>query len=333
MNHLNLIANKKFRNTPGLVFEISLGENKFCYGQVLTKAADCIIFDYLSDGHVKDFSLLTHAPELFQVGLYKDIIPSGCWPVIGRAEVLHDVSKTYVYDRFNHAFFMYNHTTGNMDKVTKSDCMGGVRAAAWDKHHVEDRIYDYYHHKPCMWLWEEYSIWLDTHATIVQRSGIQRVKSGDVLRIPIHDKYYFCQVLSHNCNVIRVFDYESANQYADIENLLDRPSLFEVSVMSNVLSSTEWAIVGTAPLGNHIMKPQIWSDNDFRGYKIFEPDTETIREASPDECQGLEYAVAWTKKQVEDRISDHYAGRPCIWAPGNESLLLERLKIEWGYVG
>ena len=220
-----------------------------------------------------------------------------------------------------------------MDKVTKLDCVGAVRVAAWDRHHVEDRIYDYYHHKPCKWLWEDYSIWLDTPATVVQRFGIQRVESGSVLRIPIHDKYYFCQVLGPKCNTIRVLDYESANQYADIKLLLDRPSLFEVGVMSNVLCSTEWTIVGTAPLGDSIMKPQIWSDNDYRGYKIFLPETETVRDASPEECQGLEYAVPWTKKQIEDRISDYYAGRPCVWAPGNESLLLDRLKNEWGYIG
>jgi len=45
-----------------------------------------------------------------------------------------------------------------------------------------------------------------------------------------------------------------------------------------------------------------------------------IRQASRAECEGLERCAVWEPEHVEDRLRDHFAGKPNVWV---ESLRLK----------
>ena len=88
--------------------------------------------------------------------------------------------------------------------------------------------------------------------------------------------------------------------------------MFVISVYTYVLSSGVWTTVGHVPPEHAwIPVPERAIVNDLRPNQcaIIGSDG-TVRRATWDECVGLEIASAWAAEHVEERIRDHYAGRP-----------------------
>ena len=82
-----------------------------------------------------------------------------------------------------------------------------------------------------------------------------------------------------------------------------------------------WKRVGHKPISDAEARPPAKFIRDLLApgrYRIYEDGK--MRKATRKECEGLEAAAVWDPEHVEDRLRDHYAGRPNKWV---ESLRLK----------
>jgi hypothetical protein len=63
----------------------------------------------------------------------------------------------------------------------------------------------------------------------------------------------------------------------------------------------------------------IFNPNDC---EIWDDAGNMVRKMRPEDCVGLERQAAWGYSHVEERLADHFAGRP--------SAIVERLKVKLG---
>jgi Immunity protein 26 len=112
---------------------------------------------------------------------------------------------------------------------------------------------------------------------------------------------------------IAVYDRRSQRQLSDDEIVTGRV-LFVVAVFDRAYAGGRWPIVGHVPLEEaDIPIPDRFMQD------LFQPGECQIidrfgrsRPARPEECVGLERAAVWEAEHVEERIRDHYAGRPNV---------------------
>lgn len=103
------------------------------------------------------------------------------------------------------------------------------------------------------------------------------------------------------------------------EELLNTPIAFRLMVMNHAVTQGRWPVVARAPVPDHLQTPPPFCRQDeitgrlsiYHEIEVLAPHYE--RGATLDECRGLETAAVWEPEHVEDRIRDHFAGRPNIW--------------------
>ncbi|MBI2416893.1 MAG: hypothetical protein HYV28_03155 [Ignavibacteriales bacterium] len=139
------------KRTPGAVLEIKVDDQYYCYAQVLLQSG-CAFFDLRSSEKLVDLAVLLQTPILFILGVYTDVISQGHWLKVGKLEIRDDLKvppMEFIQD-FHHPerFELYNPNTGAITAATKAECKGLERCAVWDKHHVEQRLSDYYAGRP-----------------------------------------------------------------------------------------------------------------------------------------------------------------------------------------
>lgn len=137
----------KQRKTPGAILEIKIENQYYCYAQILQVSGTAFL-DYHSKEKLKDISILVNCPVLFVVAVYNDIITQGHWLKIGKLEIRDDLKfppMEFIHDEQKpEKFELYNPSSGAIIPATKEECRGLERCAVWDKHHVEQRLSDYY---------------------------------------------------------------------------------------------------------------------------------------------------------------------------------------------
>jgi hypothetical protein len=92
-------------------------------------------------------------------------------------------------------------------------------------------------------------------------------------------------------------------------------------VMNHAITSGRWSRVANAPLDAALLQPPTFFKQDVMNpnlLSLYRAGEETP--ASRDECEGLERAAVWEPEHIEDRLRDHYHGRPNKWV---ESLKLK----------
>ena len=79
---------------------------------------------------------------MFTVGIYKDVLASGKWPVVGHADPNNpedDWPPAYcVRDKITGRTSLYQ--KGVMRPASEEECKGLETAAVWDAHHIVERI-------------------------------------------------------------------------------------------------------------------------------------------------------------------------------------------------
>lgn len=152
------------RITPGAILEINVHNDFFCYAQIL-QTKSLAFFDYRTKERITELELLKNSSVLFIVKVYFDIITQGDWVKVGKLPIREELQVApmqYIYHKFDKLQFeLYDPNTGEDRPSTKEECRGLERCAVWDKHHVEDRLRDYYNGVPCIWLKEDYEIFKD----------------------------------------------------------------------------------------------------------------------------------------------------------------------------
>jgi hypothetical protein len=123
----------------GDVLAIPLNDGRFAFGRVLKDA--CIgIYRYVAIA--KDAPPPLDTQYLFIVGVYRDVLTSGQWPVVARAPFGNEEEAwpppNVVRDPIDGTCSIYHH--GQMRPASLAECDGLEEAAVWEKEEIIDRI-------------------------------------------------------------------------------------------------------------------------------------------------------------------------------------------------
>ena len=137
----------------------------------------------------------------------------------------------------------------------------------------------------------------------------QRWTPGMVVEIDLMDgTYTYGQVAS--ATSIRFFNVlrkESENR-PSIEEIMGSPILFEIGVYASALK--DWIRVGKAPIDPDYKRPKRYViDSETGEITIWKNEGGTIP-GTREDIEGLEKFAVWDSASVEQRLRDHFAGRP-----------------------
>ena len=137
-----------------------------------------------------------------------------------------------------------------------------------------------------------------------------RYKTGDIFAIPLGDDcgYGYCRHLSGA--LTEFFKTQSKNQL-NADDVKDWSVLFTVWVMDKPFRSASWPKIGNREVEE--LSPPIFfkQDSISKRLSLYQDGRETP--ATLEDCQGLENAAIWSANHIEDRLRDHFAGRPNKW--------------------
>jgi hypothetical protein len=147
------------------------------------------------------------------------------------------------------------------------------------------------------------------------------VAPGTFLRVPLPDGT-FAYGRALTTPYVAFYNYRTSEPSTDLATLAGQPVLFTLAVRA--LGMERWTDIGQRPLEPELNRPivQFMQDLvDFSNCTIF--DTHGFRkQATPQECIGLERATVWEAHGVEQRLLDHFLGRP------NDDEIEERVRLQ-----
>lgn len=146
-----------------------------------------------------------------------------------------------------------------------------------------------------------------------------RRKPGQIVRIDLGQGYCsYARVLNEPLLAFHDVQY-SAAQEVSLEEVIGSPVAFTLFVMNYAITRGRWPIIGRVDLSPELQVPPAFVKQDaFTGkLSIYQTLPELAphyeRAATANECIGLEVAAVWEPEHVEDRLRDHFAGKPNIW--------------------
>ncbi|WP_373276479.1 Imm26 family immunity protein [Sphingomonas kyungheensis] len=154
-----------------------------------------------------------------------------------------------------------------------------------------------------------------------------RRREGDLLKIDLgggHQSY--AQVAAGPLMIF--FERASADDLAP-EDVSRLPVLFRLWVANHAVTHGRWPVIGRVPLNPESrVEPFFYKQDVMTGRLSLYHSTFAApnweRAATYAECAGLEAAAVWEPEHVEDRLRDHFAGRPNKWV---ESLRINEAAI------
>ncbi len=125
----------------------------------------------------------------------------------------------------------------------------------------------------------------------------QRVKNGDVLAVPLGDKFALCVF---NEGVLIAFDqlFDSA----EVPEVFPCKFCVALYVFDSDVRSGVWPKIGrfTAPIP---VLPQYFKRDPLNGsYSIYDPYTGVETASSANKCEGMEELAVWHREVFEDRL-------------------------------
>jgi Immunity protein 26 len=135
---------------------------------------------------------------------------------------------------------------------------------------------------------------------------------GDVVRIDLGAGFHtYARVLQEAG--FAFYDCRAQNE-VPIAQVVASPVLFQIAVMNHAVTKGRWSVIGHVPPDKAPIKrlPQFIQDPlRPENFSIYE--NGAILPATRAEAAGLERAAVWDPEHVEDRLRDHYSGRPNKW--------------------
>lgn len=142
------------------------------------------------------------------------------------------------------------------------------------------------------------------------KKGIRK-KIGQVYRIPLEEGVYgYGQVVTDVEHAF--FDYKDNGHDTDIEKVLAASVLFKLTVDSYVVNKGYWEILGVYPVNPEYQQyiPCFsYNFNNSNCYEIWHKGKGRVP-ATWEEIKDLECLSSWGHEHVEQRLRDHFAGRP-----------------------
>ncbi|QEC53035.1 immunity protein 26 of polymorphic toxin system [Anseongella ginsenosidimutans] len=150
----------------------------------------------------------------------------------------------------------------------------------------------------------------------------QKPVPGDIVKVKIDESMHtYARIL--NYTDFAFYDALTSEDIKAVEEIVSKPILFKAIVNDRGVEDGLWPIIGNVPLEDSLMNstyylPDIVDPSHFRIRENVK-----IREASREECVGLEVGVIWDPIHIEQRLKDHYEG--------NENIGLKTLDILENY--
>lgn len=134
-------------------------------------------------------------------------------------------------------------------------------------------------------------------------------KPGSFLRIPLTDgSFGYGRVLELPFDAF--YNHRTTSPDSDLDGIASKPILFRIVVKHPYPRS--WELIGWTDLDERLTQPVVqfrMEVGPLRRCWIFDS-LGNSREASPQECIGLEPAAVWESHGVEERLLDAFMGRP-----------------------
>ena len=148
----------------------------------------------------------------------------------------------------------------------------------------------------------------------------QRLQPGAVVKIPLGDCHAYGRLLINP--YVAVYDSATREDISELESIVAKPVLFTVAVYNHSVTKSRWPIVGKLPFDEETAELPLWFMQDaFAPTRCSLIDARgNVTPATIEQCIGLERCAVWEPEHVEERIRDHYAGRP--------NLHLESIKLK-----
>jgi hypothetical protein len=151
---------------------------------------------------------------------------------------------------------------------------------------------------------------------------------GQIVRVDLKNgTHSFGRVLRFP--FIAFYDHQIGDgEDLSIDVIVSSPIAFVISVMRYAVTSGRWPVIGRVRLTSELNEiPAFFKQDAVNGeLSIYQEVPELAplyeRPATLAEVQGLECAAVWEPEHVEERLRDHFAGRPNKWVE------LLRLKTE-----
>jgi hypothetical protein len=155
-----------------------------------------------------------------------------------------------------------------------------------------------------------------------------RCIEGDIVRIDLGEGWfgYGRKLLG---SVWAFYGFRSQAEITP-EEVLKHPALFKVWADEwNGIKNRKWKIIEHVPLTEEESRPVPFFKQDILDpthiaiYMSDSPGLDSEKEEIPatwEQIQGLENMMIWSSSHIEDRLRDHFAGRPCKWGQGPKPL-------------
>lgn len=148
----------------------------------------------------------------------------------------------------------------------------------------------------------------------------QRWTRGAIVKVPLGpSRHSYAQMLE--APEYAFFAVDTGEELAPAD-VIAKPVLFRLWVMNRAHTKGRWAKIGVAGI-----RPELVAKVGRFNQDPLKPSSivityggHSIHSATRDECVALERAAVWDPEHAEDRLRDHFAGRPNQWA---ESLRLK----------
>lgn len=144
---------------------------------------------------------------------------------------------------------------------------------------------------------------------------------GSFLRIHLADGS-FAYARTLEVPYVAFYNFRTTEPIIDLNTISTKPVLFKQAVRTSGLK--HWTCIGHAPLVGEVAEPVVRYTQDlldFRRCVIFDS-AGSEREATPEECIGIEQAAVWDHHHIEERLLDTFMGRP------NQEELRSRVRLK-----
>jgi hypothetical protein len=134
-------------------------------------------------------------------------------------------------------------------------------------------------------------------------------RTGTFVRIRLADgSFAYGRILEPP--YVAFYDLRTIAPISDVEVLESKPILFVQAIRLSGLK--RWVPMDTRPLTGTVAEPFFRYSQDILDYQhcvIFDS-LGNERPATPEECVGIEQSAVWEAPGIEERLLDHFEGRP-----------------------
>jgi hypothetical protein len=141
----------------------------------------------------------------------------------------------------------------------------------------------------------------------------QRRKEGDVVEVDLGDgSKAFARVLPEPLFAFYDLKAES-DARLEAGDIVGKPVLWRIWVMNKAITTGRWRVIGNMPLEDNMMIVPTFFKEDPIGGEVSLYQDQIEYAATPEQCIGVERAAVWDPEHAEDRLRDHFGGRPNKW--------------------